>query len=377
MPKQRENIKYLEGWNVPLTIWWDADKRIVRLIDQTLLPDEVIVVECQEWQDIREAIRSMRIRGAPAIGVAGAYALALEAQRFQGNPEEFFGRMKEVKRKIIKVRPTAANLKWGAKQVYDSLVESGVLEPEKLKEIALIEAEKIMRDDIKNNMLIGKFGSEILEKKRILSEDALKLLTHCNAGSLATGGYGTALGVIRSVASKGIGVHVFACETRPLLQGARITAWELLRDNIPVTLITDNSAGWIMKKEKISAVVVGADRIAANGDTANKIGTYSLSILAREHGIPFYIAAPTSTIDDNTESGNEIEIERRSYSEVTCVRGVRIAPHLSGDQVRNDAFDITPHEYIAGIITELGVIQEPYKEKIGQLKRKNTERIPR
>jgi methylthioribose-1-phosphate isomerase len=364
MPMQDNKIKYLEGWNVPYTIWWDNDTNVVKMIDQSLLPEKVVVIECQDWIDMEEAIKSMKIRGAPAIGIAGAYALALEAQRFEGNEKGFFKKMKRIQ-KIAKTRPTAVNLEKGVKQVLNVLESYKELEVDELKKKALEEAERLRKDDIQKNQLIGKYGSEVLEKQKPKDGKTIKILTHCNAGSLATGGYGTALGVVRSVVRKEIDVHIFVDETRPLLQGARITAWEMIEDEIPVTLITDDSAGWIMKKENIDDVIVGADRIALNGDTANKIGTYSLSILAREHGIPFYVAAPMSTIDDKARNGGRIEIEKRSFEEVTYIRGVRIAPYLSGSQVRNYAFDITPHKYITGIITDLGIMSKPYKENIG------------
>jgi len=362
-----KDVKRLPGWNVPLTIWWDEKKKVVKLVDQTLLPDEVKVIKCDNWKCVEEAISVLRIRGAPALGAAGAYALALEAQRFEGDEEEFFEKMNETK-KIVRIRPTAVNLRWGVNRVYNVLEESKGFGTEKLKEIALKEAEKIVEEDIDANKMIGKYGLEIFEKHKPKDGKTFKILTHCHAGSLATCGYGTVFGPIRAGVKKGIGLHVYADETRPLLQGARITAWELKREGIPVTLITDNSAGWIMKREKIDMVIVGADRIAANGDTANKIGTYSLSILAKEHNIPFYVAAPISTIDEGTKNGSEIEIEKRDYGEVIYIQGVRVAPYLSGDEVRNYAFDVTPHRNITGIITEKGTITEPYEENIKKVR---------
>lgn len=350
----KEQIRYLEGWNVPLTIWWDEKKKAVKLIDQTLLPNKVKVVTCRNWKCVEEAIRVMRIRGAPAIGVAGAYALALEAQRYKGDVDGFFKKMEETRR-IVEVRPTAVNLPWAVERVYKKLETNRDKKVEELREIALNEAENIVSEDIEANKKIGEYGLEIFERNEPRDGKTFKILTHCHAGSLATGGYGTVLGVIRTAFRKGVSLHVFADETRPLLQGARITAWELNREGIPVTLITDNSAGWIMKKEGIDMVIVGADRIAANGDTANKIGTYSLSILAKEHGIPFYVAAPSSTIDMKIESGRDIVIEERSSREVTHVRGVGVATYLSEKEVRNYAFDVTPHENITGIITERGI----------------------
>jgi methylthioribose-1-phosphate isomerase len=359
MPEDEE-IKRLPGWNVPLTIWWDEKRKAVKMIDQTLLPDEERVITCDTWKCVEEAISILRIRGAPALGAAGAYALALEAQRFEGRKEEFFGKLDEA-REIVKIRPTAVNLEWGVNRIYNALEKNRELSVEELKECALDEAEAIVEEDIKANKMIGRHGLKIFETLKPKDGNTFKILTHCHAGSLATCGYGTVFGPIRAAFKKGIAIHVFVDETRPLLQGARITAWELKLEEIPLTLNTDNAAGWIMKQEGIDMVIVGADRIAANGDTANKIGTYSLSILAKEHGIPFYVAAPVSTIDLGTATGDDITIEERDYREVTHVQGLRVAPRLKRHQVRNYAFDVTPHENIRGIITEKGIIQNPYK----------------
>ncbi|MBU7046514.1 MAG: S-methyl-5-thioribose-1-phosphate isomerase [Theionarchaea archaeon] len=363
---QDDKIEYLDDWNVPLTIWWNEERKTVKLIDQTLLPNEVKVIECDNWRDIREAIRVLRIRGAPAIGAAGAYALTVEAQRFEGDKEGFFAKMKEVKR-IIEVRPTAVNLKWAVERVLNKLDENQEKTVEELKEITLREAKNIVDEDINANKQIGKFGLKIFKEREPKNGNTFKLLTHCHAGSLATSGYGTVFGVIRSAFENEIELHVFVDETRPLLQGARITAWELKREGIPVTLITDNSAGWVMKKENIDIIIVGADRIATNGDTANKVGTYSLSILAKEHGIPFYVAAPISTIDREMKSGDEIVIEERYYGEVTHIHGAGIATYLSEKEVKNYAFDVTPHDNIKGIITEKGILTEPYTENIKKI----------
>jgi len=361
-----ESIPRLPGWKVPLTIWWDDKKKVVKLIDQTLLPDKVKVIECDNWKCLKDAISVLGIRGAPALGAAGAYALALEAQRFEGDEKGFFEKMDET-RKIAETRPTAVNLKWGVNRVYNVLEKNRGSGIEKLKGIALKEAEEIVEEDIEANKMIGKHGLEIFEKLKPKHGKTFKMITHCHAGSLATCGYGTVFGVIRGAIEGGINLHVYADETRPLLQGTRITAWELKQEGIPVTLNTDNMAGWIMKKDGIDIVIVGADRIAANGDTANKIGTYSLSILAKEHKIPFYVAAPTSTIDSNTETGDDIVIEKRNYREVTHVRGAELASYLSEDEVINYAFDVTPHENIEGIITEKGIITEPYEKNIKKI----------
>ncbi|MBU7013634.1 MAG: S-methyl-5-thioribose-1-phosphate isomerase [Theionarchaea archaeon] len=341
-----------------MTIWWDQEKRVVKMVDQTLLPDKVKVIECNSWKCIEEAISVLRIRGAPALGAAGAYALALEAQRFKGDEEEFFEKMSYVK-EITHIRPTAVNLSWGVKRVFNALEKNRTLGVEKLRSIALEEAGKIVEEDIRANEMIGEHALGIFTERKPKDGNTYKILTHCHAGSLATCGYGTVFGVFRTAFRKGIGIHIYADETRPLLQGARITAWELKLEGIPVTLITDNSAGWIMKKEGIDMVIVGADRIAANGDTANKIGTYSLSILAKKHGIPFYIAAPVSTIDPGTETGDDIRIEERNYQEVTHVKGMPVATYLDKEEVKNYAFDVTPYQYITGIITEKGIIEYP------------------
>jgi methylthioribose-1-phosphate isomerase len=366
MIKQSGEIRYLEGRNVPLTIWWDEEKKVVKLIDQTKLPKEVKVIECDNWKCMEEAIKKLRIRGAPALGAACAYALALEAQRFGGDEERFFRKMDEVS-EVGKARPTAVNLMWGVNKVYDLLQRNRGTGIRNLKDIALREAGKIIEKDIEDNKKIGEHGLRIFEKWEPKDRTAFKILTHCNAGSLATGGYGTALGVIRAAFKKGIPLHVYVDETRPLLQGARITAWELYKEGIPLTLITDNSAGWVFKKENIDMVIVGADRITSNGNTANKIGTYSLSILAKEHKVPFYVAAPTSTIDPKITSGERVDIEERNHKEVTKFGDSDVAPFLNEDQVRNYAFDVTPHENIDGIITEEGIIEHPDKLKIGEL----------
>jgi methylthioribose-1-phosphate isomerase len=357
-----EDVKRLPGWKVPMTIWWDEEKKVVKMVDQTLLPDEVTVIECDTWKCVEEAISVLRIRGAPALGAAGAYALALEAKRYKGDKKGFFEKMDEVK-EIVKIRPTAVNLGWAVKRVLGVLEKNKGENLDTLKKLALKEAKNIVDEDIEANKMIGKHGLEIFRKQKPKDGKRFKILTHCHAGSLATCGYGTVFGVIRGAVENGIDVHVYADETRPLLQGARITAWELKLEGIPVTLNTDNAAGWIMKQEGIDMVVVGADRIAANGDAANKIGTYSLSILAKEHGIPFYVAAPTSTIDLDTGTGDDIEIEERNYEEVTHIQDIGVALYLDKDEVRNYAFDVTPHENISSIITEKGIIEHPNKLK--------------
>jgi methylthioribose-1-phosphate isomerase len=365
-----KDVKRLPGWKVPMTIWWDKENKVVKMVDQTLLPNKVEVVECSTWKCIEEAISVLRIRGAPALGAAGAYALALEAQRFKGNEEGFFEKMSEVK-EITNIRPTAVNLGWGVNRVFNALEENEGSGVERLRCMALEEAEKIVEEDIRANKMIGEHALEIFEKHKPKDGNTYKILTHCHAGSLATCGYGTVFGVFRTALRKGIDIHVYADETRPLLQGARITAWELKLEGIPVTLITDNSAGWIMKKEGIDMVIVGADRIAANGDTANKIGTYSLSILAKEHEIPFCVVAPISTIDTETETGAGIEIEERPGKEVIDFYDTQIADYLNQKDVKNYAFDVTPHHDISSIITEKGIIAHPDRENIERLLHKS------
>jgi methylthioribose-1-phosphate isomerase len=365
MSGQSDDIKRLEGWNVPLTIWWDKTEKTVNLIDQTLLPENIRMIRCSDWTCIRDAIKVLSIRGAPALGAAGAYALTLEAQRYEGDEEGFFEMIEEVKT-ISTARPTAINLKWGVNKVYDALHSHRGSGVDVLKEIALEQTLNIVEDDIAANKMIGVHGLNIFtgEPK---SKEEFRLLTHCHAGSLATCGYGTVFGVIRGAVEHEIPLRVYSDETRPLLQGARITAWELHIEEIPVVLIPDDAAGWVMKQDKIDMIVVGADRIAANGDTANKIGTYSLSILAKEHHIPFYIAAPLSTIDPHTKTGEDIPIEERGHEEVIKVRDREIASYLRKDQVKNYAFDVTPHGHITGIITEKGIIRAPYEESISSM----------
>lgn len=373
---QNEEIRYLDEKSkipyidkelrIPYTIWWDEEKKSVKLIDQKLLPHKIEAIECVDWECMGDAIKDLSIRGAPALGAAGAYALVVEAFRYEGDEEGFFKKMNKTK-DDIEVRPTARNLMWAAERVYNKLVENRGKDIQTLRNIALEEAGKIVKEDIYGNRNIGIHGLEIFRKFSNWKEKEFRILTHCHAGSLATCGYGTVFGVFRAAIEEGIKLRVFADETRPLLQGARITVWELNREGIPLTLITDNSAGWIMKEEGIDMVIVGADRIAANGDTANKIGTYSLSILAKEHKIPFYVAAPTSTIDMEITCGEEIKIEKRGHKEVIEFQGSNVNPYLEEDQVLNCAFDVTPHGNIDGIITEKGIIRDPDKLKVGKL----------
>ncbi|WP_418792560.1 S-methyl-5-thioribose-1-phosphate isomerase [Phosphitispora sp. TUW77] len=333
--------------------WHDAG---LLLLDQTLLPIEVKYINCSTVEDVVEAIKTMKVRGAPAIGVAAAYGLALGALHSESIDRMSFDNEIEVAGRMLgATRPTAVNLFWALNRMLDVLhsnCDKGVPE---MKRILLDEAHRILLEDIEMNQRIGSFGSQLVPP-------GARVLTHCNAGALATGGYGTALGVIRAAHESGKQIQVFADETRPLLQGARLTAWELQQDNIPVTLITDSMAGYLMRKGIIDLAVVGADRIAANGDVANKIGTYTVAVLCREHGIPFYVAAPISTIDMNLDNGDDIVIEERETVEVTAVFGQQIAPQ--GIKVFNPAFDITPHRLITAIITDRGILRPPYKESL-------------
>ena len=332
------------------TIQWTADG--VVMIDQTRLPREQVFVTCTTYQEVAEAIRSMVIRGAPAIGVAAAMGVALGVA--QGADFDL------VCTTLASTRPTAVNLFWAIERMVvlkDAL--NGVSREELIHRMAE-EAQQIRLDDIAWCQAIGRHGAELVP-------DGKTVLTHCNAGALATAGYGTALGVIRAAVASGKKIDVFADETRPFLQGARLTAWELQQDDIPTTLITDNMAGHFLRSGRIGCVVVGADRIAANGDVANKIGTYSVAVLAKENNVPFYVAAPLSTFDLSIPSGDHIQIEERSPLEVTHVFGVAVAPE--GIAAANPAFDVTPNRYVTAIICERGVARAPYKDSLEALAR--------
>lgn len=345
------------------TIEWTDDG--VRMIDQTRLPAEEVYLTCRDYREVAEAIRSMVIRGAPAIGVAAAMgvALGIRASAAAG-VTELRGDFETIACAISETRPTAVNLFWAVKrmrEVFEAALTEGGGDGEKVarvKDRLIAEAQRVLAEDIAVNQAIGRHGAALLE-------DSSTVLTHCNAGALATGGYGTALGVIRAALEAGKKISVFADETRPFLQGARLTAWELAKDHIPVTLITDSMAGHFMRQGTIRAAIVGADRIAANGDVANKIGTYTVAVLARESRIPFYVAAPLSTIDLSLASGDQIPIEERSPAEVTRLAGVRIAPEEVA--ARHPAFDVTPHRYVTAIITERGVVREPYVQSLKAL----------
>lgn len=336
--------------------WQDG---CLKLLDQTRLPLEVAYVTCRTAEEVAEAIKTMKVRGAPAIGAAAAYGLALGAIKNRSlDSDDFIRSVKELSAMLAATRPTAVNLFWALKRMEDvvtGLAEENVSE---LKNAMLQEAHRILWEDLEMNKRIGAFGNQVISQKA-------RILTHCNAGALATAGYGTALGVIRAANEAGKDIQVFADETRPLLQGARLTAWELMQDNIPVTLITDNMAGYLMRKGVIDLAVVGADRITANGDVANKIGTYTVAVLCKVHNIPFYVAAPASTIDMTLPSGDDIVIEERHHNEVTEVFGQQVAP--AGVRVMNPAFDVTPSHLVTGIITDRGIVEAPYAENLAAM----------
>jgi methylthioribose-1-phosphate isomerase len=341
------------------TVEWTKDG--VCMLDQRLLPTEEKYLMLRSYDEVAEAIKKMVVRGAPAIGVSAAMGIALGASQSVGTSvadlADDFDYICDV---MSKTRPTAVNLFWAIERMRSTFEKSkSINDVEEIKKILVAEAQLIFDEDIKANRSIGKFGADLIA-------DGATVLTHCNAGALATAGdYGTALGVIRGARDAGKKVAVIADETRPFLQGLRLTAWELAKDDIPVTVITDNMAGHVMKSGKVDAVVVGADRIAANGDTANKIGTYMVAVLAKEHGIPFYVAAPLTTLDFSLSSGDEIPIEERDPVEITHIKEHQLAP--SGIDVHNPAFDVTPNHLIAAIITDKGVARAPYVESLRRL----------
>ena len=336
-------------------IEWLGDR--IRVIDQTKLPHDEVFLELDDYREVAEAIKGLRIRGAPDIGVAAAYGLALGAQTIETGPkDDFLAKLRPISETLSSSRPTAVNLFWALERM--SRVAQSGKQVSRIKADLIAEAQRIEAENDEANRRISELGAELIQ-------DGFTVLTHCNAGSLATAGYGTALGVIKMAKEQGKRVKVYATETRPLLQGARLTTWELLQENIPVTLITDNMAGHFMNKGEIDCVIVGADRIAANGDVANKIGTYTLAVLAMENAIPLYVAAPMNSIDFSLSSGADIPIEERSPDEVTSFQGVKVAPE--GVSAANPAFDVTPHNYVSAIITEKGIIREPYVERLRKL----------
>jgi methylthioribose-1-phosphate isomerase len=334
------------------TIEWTPEG--VVMIDQTRLPRETVFVTCRDYVEVAEAIRGMVIRGAPAIGVAAAMGVAIGALKSDNLEAD----MPLICGTLAKTRPTAVNLFWAIERMQRLYSETKHLGVSAVREKLVNEARRVRDEDIAINHAIGRHGAELVP-------DGKTVLTHCNAGALATAGFGTALGVIRAAVQMGKKIDVFADETRPFLQGARLTAWELQRDGIDTTLITDNMAGHFLKSGRIGCVVVGADRIAANGDVANKIGTYGVAVLAKENGVPFYVAAPISTLDLTLASGEQIPIEERAATEVTHVQGVHVAP--DGIKVANPAFDVTPNRYVTAIITEKGVARAPFVESLRRL----------
>jgi methylthioribose-1-phosphate isomerase len=331
---------------IPTVEWKDHQ---VRILDQSLLPGEVCFLDCTDYVCVAEAIRELKVRGAPAIGVTAALGIALGARQYtQSGLGGFQQHIDQVCEVLAATRPTAVNLFWAVDRMKRVLAATSLTNVAEVQQLLLDEALAILEEDVRVNRTLGKYGAAIIQ-------DGDSILTHCNAGALATAGYGTALGVVRAAWDEGKKLHVFADETRPVLQGARLTAWELQQDGIPVTLITDNMAGALMQKQRVQCCVVGADRIAANGDVANKIGTYSVAVLAKAHGIPFYVAAPLSTIDLATPNGEGIPIEERNPSEVTQLYGSRVIAPV-GVSVWNPAFDVTPAHLITGIITERGIL---------------------
>jgi len=331
----------------------------VRFLDQTKLPTEESYVTCSTYEEVADVIRKMVVRGAPAIGVAAAMGIALGTRDAEGDHvSELRRNFDQICETMGETRPTAMNLFWAIRRMQSKFEASSDLPVEQIKHILITEAQRMYLEDIAANEAMGRHGATLLPASG-------GVLTHCNAGALATCGYGTALGVIRAAVESGKKIQVYADETRPFLQGSRLTAWELMKDGIPTTVISDNMAGAMMKQGKIAAVVVGADRIAANGDVANKIGTYTLAILAKEHGIPFYVAAPLSTVDLETPDGSQIPIEQRSSREVTHFAGKLVTP--DGVKVENPAFDVTPAKYITAIVTEQGVAKPPYEQSLSAL----------
>ncbi len=332
---------------VPTVEWKNG---AVRLLDQSRLPETVEFIDCHDYKAVADAIRTLKVRGAPAIGVTAAMGVALGAQAITATDYPTFSRtVLAICDELAATRPTAVNLFWAIGRMRMKLESLQGQPVSTIKQVLISESQAILEEDIALCKTMGRHGAGLIQ-------DGQTILTHCNAGSLATAGYGTALGVIRAAWEQGKKINVIADETRPVLQGARLTAWELMQDHIPVTLITDNMAGSLMKQGRIQLCVVGADRIAANGDVANKIGTYSVAVLARAHNIPFYVAAPYSTIDLNTKTGDDIPIEQRNPSEVTTIHGSHpVAP--KDVAVYNPAFDVTPAELITGIITERGVFK--------------------
>jgi methylthioribose-1-phosphate isomerase len=336
--------------------WTD---RGVRFIDQTKLPTEETYVTCTTYEQVADVIRNMVVRGAPAIGVAAAMGIALGVNNSKAETTADLKRdLDQICDVMGKTRPTAVNLFWAIRRMQEKFERIRIRPLPQIKAAMIEEAQRMHAEDIAANQAMGRHGATLMPAQG-------GVLTHCNAGALATAGYGTALGVIRAAVEQGKKIHVYADETRPFLQGSRLTAWELMKDGIPTTVISDNMAGAMMSKGKIGAIVVGADRIAANGDVANKIGTYTVAVLAKEHGIPFYVAAPISTVDLECPDGSKIPIEERNAKEVTHIAGKQMVP--DGVEIENPAFDVTPAKYVAAIITEKGIARAPYGESLRSL----------
>jgi len=339
------------------TLRWTGDG--LELIDQRRLPDSVDYVVCRSADEVARAIRDMVVRGAPAIGCAAAFGMALEARRQAALPRpQFDDCLRAARDALAQSRPTAVNLFWALQRMNRRAEEMAALPCADAAKALVREAALMFREDIAANIAMGRAGAELVP-------DGARIMTHCNAGALATAGHGTALGVIRSARDAGKRVSVIANETRPFLQGARLTVWELMQEAIPVTLITDNMAGHMMQRGRVDLVIVGADRIAANGDVANKIGTYTLAVVAARHRIPFYVAAPVSTVDAQTPDGAAIPIEERGAEEVTGYRDIRWAP--AGTHVANPAFDVTPADLVTALITERGIVESPNPARISEL----------
>jgi methylthioribose-1-phosphate isomerase len=336
----------------------------VRFLDQTKLPTEETYVTCKTHEQVADVIRNMVVRGAPAIGVAAGMGIALGVSNSKaestGDLKRDFDQVCDV---IGKTRPTAVNLFWAIRRMQEKFERVRIRPIPQIKQALIEEAQRMHAEDIAANQAMGRHGATLMPASG-------GVLTHCNAGALATAGYGTALGVIRAAVEQGKKIHVYADETRPFLQGSRLTAWELMKDGIPTTVISDNMAGAIMRQGKIKAIVVGADRIAANGDVANKIGTYTVAVLAKEHSIPFYVAAPISTVDLACPDGSQIPIEQRNAKEVTHIAGKQMVP--DGVSIENPAFDVTPAEYIAAIITEKGIARAPFDNSLRKLAAKES-----
>jgi methylthioribose-1-phosphate isomerase len=340
----------------------------VVFIDQTKLPTEEVYVTCTTHQQVADVIRNMVVRGAPAIGVAAAMGIALGMKNSNAeNGADLKKDFDQICETIRQTRPTAVNLFWAIRRMTEKFESLRARPIAQIKQALIEEAQRVHAEDIAANQAMGRHGATLMPSSG-------GVLTHCNAGALATAGYGTALGVIRAAVEAGKKIHVYADETRPFLQGSRLTAWELMKDGIPTTVISDNMAGVMMQQGKIGAIVVGADRIAANGDVANKIGTYTVAVLAKEHGIPFYVAAPISTVDLATPDGSKIPIEQRNAREVTHIAGKQMVP--DGVEIENPAFDVTPAKYVTAVITERGIARAPYGQSLSELVRQIQETLP-